>query len=273
MDPITGFFTSIANFFNTNLGPVLALMGNTPLDLTTANDIVTMAWQLMTAVADGFLAIFAVIGIIQMLYGQQTGTAYMPPGQFFFKMILTILMVHLSYMLGQDLIILNNELCMIVMANVQQFVRQVNGGQLFNQSQGALLTAMLTIVFGITLIRVIVQAVKRIIFFNVLFSLSGPAFLCSFLPQTSAWFAFWARTYIVTIFTQFFQYLTFGLGLQFFIATKQNGFVGFIIAIAMLTMVAEIPALLQRFASTAGASAGGVGGLLRVGITAAMLFA
>lgn len=276
MDPITqfitNFFGNIGNGLNTSLGPLVGLIGNTPLEFTTANDIVITGWKVMTGVADSFLVLFAIIGIMQMLYGQHTGTPYMPVGQFLSRMILTVIMVHLSFMLGQDLIIINNTLCGIVVVDVQGFIRQVNGGQLFNNGQTALLSVFLTIVFGLSLIRVIFQAVKRIIFFNVLFVLSGPAFLASFLPQTSAWFAYWVRTYVITIFTQFFQFLTFGLGLQFFLATKQTGFVGFILAIAMLNMVAEIPTILARFGTSSGASVGGIGGLVRTGMTAAMLF-
>src|SRR5262249_9204618 len=120
----------------------------------------------------------------------------------------------------------------------------------------------------------IFQAIKRMVFFNLLFVLSGLAFLASFLPGSSAWFAFWARTYVVTIFTQFFQYLCFGLGIQFWLAisAQHTGVVGFILAVAMLTMVAELPALLSRFATSSGASVEGVGSLVRAGITAARLF-
>ncbi len=84
------------------------------------------------------------------------------------------------------------------------------------------LTIVFSIVFGIGLFRVIFQAIKRVIRFNLLFVLSGPAFLTSFHPATAPVFSGWIRLYVVTIFEQFIQFLTFGLGLQFLIATKQN---------------------------------------------------
>jgi hypothetical protein len=276
MDPIT---QAIVIFLRTNglglndaLGPLFGLIGTTPLEFTTANPMVDTAWHVMTGVADSFLVLFAVMGIIQMLHGQHTGTPYLPAGQFLARMLLVVVMVHLSFMLGQDLLIINNFLCGIVNVDLQGFIRQLNGGLAFTNGQNALLSAFVGIVAGISLIRLLFQAVKRIVFFNVLFVLSGPAFLASFLPQTSAWFAYWARTYVVTIFTQFFQFLTLGLGLQFLLATKQTGLVGFILAIAMLNMVAEIPTLLARFAASSGASVAGVGGLVRTGLVAAQLF-
>jgi hypothetical protein len=197
----------------------------------------------------------------------------MPVGQFVPKVILTALLMHLSFILGQDLILLNNLLCGLVQANVMDFIKQVNGGQPFNAGQALGITAVLAVVFTISLVRVIFQAVKRIVFFNVLFVLSGPAFLMSFDAQTAPWFSFWARTYLVTIFTQFFQFLTFGLGFQFLIATKQTGLTGFFLAIAMLNLTAEIPGLLSRFSATAGATTAGIGSLVRSAITAAALFA
>ena len=95
----------------------------------------------------------------------------------------------------------------------------------------------------------------------------------SFHPQTAAWFSFWARTYLVTIFTQFFQFLTFGLGFQFLLVSKQTGLTGFLLAIAMLNLTAEIPGLLARFATSAGATAPGIGQFVRSAVTVAALFA
>jgi len=254
------------------INQLTGLIGNTPLEFTTANTAVIMGWKIMVGVADSFLVLFAIVGISQILHGEQTGTPSLPIGQFVFRLVLTVIMVHLSFILGQDLLVINNTLCGLVVADVQGFIRQVNGGQFFNDGQVFWFKAFLSIVFGLSILRIVFQAIKRIIFFNVLHVLSGPAFVASFLPQTSAWFAFWVRTYVVTIFTQFFQYLTLGLGLQFLIATKLNGLVGFLLAIAMLNLVAEIPAILSRFAATSGASVGGVGGVVRSGVAAATLF-
>src|SRR5438309_1915704 len=103
MDLITQFLTSIANALSSAFGPLSGLIGNTPLEFTTANTIIITAWRVMTGVADSFLVLFAVVGILQMLYGQYSGTPSLPPGQFVFRVVLTVVMVHLSFMLGQDL--------------------------------------------------------------------------------------------------------------------------------------------------------------------------
>jgi hypothetical protein len=155
---------------------------------------------------------------------------------------------------------------------VQDFIRQVNGGQPFNAGQTLNLSAVLAIVFAGSLVRVALQAVKRVVFFNVLFVLSGPAFLLSFHPHTSAWFAYWGRTYVVTAFTQFVQFTTLSLGFEFLVASKQTGTTGFLLAIAMLNLTAEIPGLLSRFAASAGASVSGAGSFVRSAVTAAALF-
>jgi hypothetical protein len=92
-------------------------------------------------------------------------------------------------------------------------------------------------------------------------------------PATSPIFSVWARMYFITIFEQFIQFLTFGLGVQFLIATQQTGLTGFILAIAMLNLTAEIPALLERFGAGSGSRGGGLGSLVSTAIKVAFLFA
>lgn len=277
MNPIAQFFITL---FNSILGglsapiqPLIDLIGNTPLGLSTANPVIDASWLAMTVVADTFLGLIVVVATIQVLYGQTTGTLYMPVGQFVSRAILTGILIHLSGIMLQDILILNNELCGVLHLQVQQFILMVNGGHPFDGGQTLNLTAVLGIVFGLSLLRVIFQAVKRVVFFDLLYVLAGPAFLMSFHPGTSAWFAYWARTMLTTAFSQFLQFLTLSLGIQFLIASKQNGPTGFLLAAAMLNLTAEIPDLLARFAASAGASVPGAGSLLRSAITAAAIFA
>ncbi len=265
--------TDALNALSGPIAPLVNLISSTPLEFTTQNAIVIAGWRTMTTVADVLLGLFIVIGAIQIMYGDTTGSLRMPVGQFVGKALLTAILIHLSALIGEQLLILNNLLCGLVTANVQNFVQGVNNGQLFNNGQIIVLTIVMTIVFGIGLFRVIFQAIKRVIRFNLLFVLSGPAFLTSFHPATAPVFSGWIRLYIVTIFEQFIQFLTLGLGLQFLIATKQTGLTGFILAIAMLNLTAEIPALLARFGAAAGGQGGGLGSLLNTAIKAAVLLA
>lgn len=265
--------TDALNALSGPIAPLVNLISSTPLEFTTQNAIVIAGWRTMTTVADVLLGLFIVIGAIQIMYGDTTGSLRMPLGQFVGKALLTAILIHLSALIGEQLLVLNNLLCGLVTANVQNFVQGVNNGQLFNNGQIIVLTIVMTIVFGIGLFRVIFQAIKRVIRFNLLFVLSGPAFLTSFHPATEPVFSGWIRLYIVTIFEQFIQFLTLGLGLQFLIATKQTGLTGFILAIAMLNLTAEIPALLARFGAAAGGQGGGLGSLLNTAIKAAVLLA
>jgi len=253
--------------------PLVNLFSTTPLGFTTQNPIVQQAWVAVTAAADILLGLFIVIGVIQIMYGQSTGTLEMPIGQFIAKAVLTAILIHLSALLGEYLLTLNNLLCELVQGNIQDFIRQFNNGRLFTNAQTLILSIALTIVFGFTLFRIIFQTVKRLIRFNVLFVLSGPAFLSSFHPYTSSIFSIWARMYVSTIFEQFIQYLSFGLGLQFLIATKQQGLTGFVLAVALLSFTAEIPALLSRFSAAASSNGGGLGSLINTAMKVGILFA
>ena len=103
------------------------------------------------------------------------------------------------------------------------------------------------------------------------FVLSGPAFLMSFHPLTAPWFSFWARLFVVTIFTQFFQFLGLGLGIQMIIDSHQTGVVGILLATAMFSLAAEIPRLLSRFSGAMDTSSRGLGSLLATGMVIARL--
>lgn len=254
------------------LAPLVNLMSSTPLTFTTQNALVLAGWRTMTLVADVFLGLFVVIGAVQIMYGDATGSLRLPVGQFVGKALLTALLIHLSAFIGEQLLLLNNLLSSLVGANVSDFVRSVNHGQLFTDGQTLGLTIVLTVVFGVGLFRVMFQAIKRVIRFNLLFVLSGPAFLTALHPATSPVFSGWIRLYVTTIFEQFVQYLTFGLGVQFLIATKQQGLTGFILAIAMLNLTAEIPTLLTRFGAATGGQSGGVTSLFTTAVKTAALF-
>ncbi len=95
MDPISQF---IVNLLNNILGglsgpiqPLINLIGFTPLELSTANPIVDAGWHLMVGAADAFLGLTVIVGAIQVMYGQSTGTLYMPIGQFLSKALLTVI--------------------------------------------------------------------------------------------------------------------------------------------------------------------------------------
>lgn len=249
------------------------LVQATPLALTTHNAVVMLAWRTMTGVADAFLGLYILIGAIQVMYGDSVGTLRMPIGQFIGKALLTAMLIHLSAAIGEYLLIFNNLLCGIVQANIQDFIRQVNKGLPFTDIQTTLIDLVITVLFNIGMIRILFQAIKRIIRFNVLFVLSGPAFLTSFHPATTSVFSIWVRMYVVTIFEQFIQYLTFGLGIQFLIATQQTGLTGFLLAAAMLNMTAEIPALLARFSAATGGQRGvNIGTLVSTTVRVAAAF-
>src|SRR5579885_496385 len=250
---------------------LVSLIGNTPLEDATANPVVNTLWGLMVILADTLLGLAFLLALIQQLYGEFTGRLSLPLSQLLGRLFLSAVLIHLSHLLGQDLLILMNEMSVILTANVADFIRQANGGQAAASNQQVVIAAGLSIAFGASLLRVVFQAVRRIVFFDVLFILSGPAFVLAFHPQTTAYFAFWARTFVTTAASQFLQYVTLGMGIAFWTAAQHNGPIGTILAIAALNLTAEIPTLLSWFATSASASVGGVGSLLRNGIIASRL--
>src|SRR5215469_3658186 len=81
------------------IAPLLNLTSTTPLEFTTHNAIVMQGWRAMTMVSDILLGLFIVIGALQMMYGDMTGTLRMPAGQFIARVILTALIFKLLALL------------------------------------------------------------------------------------------------------------------------------------------------------------------------------
>jgi hypothetical protein len=259
------------------LGPLQPLlvrfMSNTPLDLTTANQVVTGIWGTVLSISDAFFLLLIIIGTIQIMISHSTGTLTLPLNQFVPKIIVTALLMNLSFFFGQDLLIFNNMLCGAVNANLDGFFNQINNGAKITQGQGLLLYLGVIIVLNITLIRLIFQAFERLVLWNLLFVLSPLAFLLSFLPQTSSVFSFWGRMFVIVTFTQFVQFLAFALGLALLADSRQNGFSGVLLAIAMLFLVAKIPDLLGRFPSIGVQGSQGIGRVISTVIIGARLLA
>ncbi len=254
---------AIQAFFNTPntglgtgvLGPLQPLlvkfMSMTPLELTTTNQVVIGVWGTVLAIADAFFLLLIIIGTIQIMISNSTGLLTLPLSQFVPKIIMTALLMNLSFFFGQDLLIFNNLLCSAINANLGGFFNSINNGARITQGQGLLLYLGLIILLNITLIRLIFQAFERLVLWNLLFVLAPLAFLFSFLPQTSSVFSFWGRMFVIVTFTQFVQFLAFALGLALLANAGQTGFSGILLAIAMLFLVAKIPDLLGRFPSMA----------------------
>ena len=268
--PIPGAGTGV-------LGPLQPLlvkfMSTTPLELTTSNQVVAGVWGTVLAIANAFFLLLIIIGSIQMMVSNSTGTLTIPLSQFVPKIIVTAFLMNLSFFFGQDLLIFNNVLCGAINANLDSFFNTMNNGARITQGQGLLLYLGVIILLNITLIRLLFQAFERLVLWNLLFVLGPLAFLFSFLPQTSTVFAFWGRMFVIVTFTQFVQFLAFALGLALLANAGQTGLAGMLLAIAMLFLVAKIPDLLARFPSMSGQGTQGIGRIIGTIIVGARLLA
>lgn len=63
------------------IAPLVNMISSTSLAFTTQNPIVVTAWRTMTVVADLFFGLFLVIGAIQMMYGDSTGSLRVKPSK------------------------------------------------------------------------------------------------------------------------------------------------------------------------------------------------
>ncbi|GHO50840.1 conjugal transfer protein TrbL family protein [Ktedonospora formicarum] len=282
MDPIAFWdllqkiFTSPNSLFGTStLGPLepllITYLKSTPENLTAGNPVVIGAWGTMLAVADAFFALFIIVGAIQIMISNSTGTLTIPLSQFVPKIITTALMLNLSYFFCRMVLQLNNVLCGSVNANLDRFFQTINNGARITQGQSLLLYLGILILLNVLLFRLLFEAFDRLVLWNLLFVLSPIAILFSFLPHTSSVFTFWARLFLVVTFTQFVQFLAFALGLALLASFGQNGFDSLLLAIAMLFLVTKIPSLLARFSAMPVQSGQGIGQMIGTIVVGARL--
>lgn len=266
--PNTNFGTGVLG----PLEPILVqYMRNTPLELTTANQVVIVAWRTVLAIANAFFLLLVITGVIQTMISNSTGTLSIPISQFVPKIIMTGLLMNLSFFFGQNLLIFNNLLCGEVNANLNTFFNSINNGGRINNGQGFWLYFATVVLLNIGIIRLLFQAFERLVLWNLLFVLSSLAFLFLFLPQTASVFAFWGRLFIVTTFVQFVQFLAFALAIA--MIANANGLTQYLMAIAMLFLVAKVPDILSRFPSMGVSPSRGIGQLISTTIVAARLLA
>ena len=163
--PDTGVGTGV-------LGPLQPLlikfMSNTPLELTTSNQVVIDVWGTILAIADAFFLLLIIIGSIQMMVSNSTGTLSIPLSEFVPKIFVTVFLMNLSFFFGQDLLIFNNVLCSAINANLGAFFTTINNGARITQGQGLLLYLGVLILLNFTLIRLLFQAFERLVLWNAL---------------------------------------------------------------------------------------------------------
>jgi len=256
------------------LEPILfQFMKGTDLGLTVDHPIVIGAWGTVLAIADAFFFLLIVLGAIQIMLSQSTGTLTLPLSQFVPKILVTALMMHLSYFFGHLLLSFNNDLCGAVNVELDALFHIATDGQKITTIQSFLLYAAVTIILNFSILRLLIQTFERIVLWDLLFVLSSLAFLFSFLPHTSSVFSYWGRLFLVVTFTQFVQFLALSLGLALLAGAGLNGLAGELLAIAMLLLVAKIPDLLGRFPSMAIQGSQGIGRFISTIIVGARLLA
>nr|BBH92279.1 hypothetical protein KTA_04780 [Thermogemmatispora argillosa] len=252
MDELLRLLLALNNF-NPLMPLATSMLFTTSPALTTQNATVMLVWRTLLAISDGLLGLVTIIGTIQMMQSGATGSIRMPLGQFIGRILLSTLLMHSSAFLGEQLIQINNLLCLMLQANAGSSLLLLTGGRGLDSGTSLVLWAVLSIIFGIGFFRWLFQAIARIVRLDFLFVLSGPAFLCLIHPATSLIFSIWLRFYIVTLFEQFLQMLAFTLGFQLLLSSRQTGLPGFLLAAAIMNFTASVPRLLERFgAATSG---------------------
>jgi hypothetical protein len=229
-----------------------------PIMYTTGNPIVIAAWTTMTIVADTFLGLFVIIGTIQIMYSDAAGGLRMPLGTFLGRAVMHVIFIHLSPFMAEQLLNVNNLLSGVAGNSAGTFLQTVAPAP-----NGNIFTIILTIVLTLIIIRLEFQGIKRIVRFNLLFVLLGPAIIFGFFPATDNVTSTHLRILVATSFEQFVQFLALTLAIQFVRTIGTGNSAGLLLTIAVFTMVAEVPILLGQIIGSSS-SRGGGGGAARL---------
>lgn len=247
--------------------PLLRLAITTEPQTTYMNQAVTSTWQIMVVVANALLALFVITGGLQMMIGRATGTVYLPPQEFFPKLLGVALAINFSLLFGHILIDMNNALCALIQFDMTQFITSLGG----NAIGQVVVIFVLKIIFFIVVMFIIFQIIGRVVIIDLLLVLSPLWMLMWLLPQTKPYAEFSSRMLTVTIFEQAIQRVAFTVGAKFLISAGFNDPATMLImGTALLFTIGNIPRILGRLKGSYGNGNGGlgtvIGSVVRVGI-------
>jgi hypothetical protein len=262
---VTGAITFILQQILVPLATLFSFITSVPLQYTTENTIVIQAWTTMTIVADAFLGLFVIIGTIQIMYSDVTGGLRMPLGQFLAKAALTAILIQMSGFIGEQLLNLNNLLAGVAGDSAANFLQTLNADA--TNPSFNIFSIILVVVLGVIALILIFQGIGRIARFNLLFVLSGPAYLLSFHPATEAIFGTWIRMLFATAFEQFVQFLALTLAIQFVQTTGLTNTAGLLLTIGVMGLTTQVPRMVgELIGSRSSKGGGGLGGIFKAAV-------
>ena len=250
-----GIVNGFLQFLHTLIAPVV----NIPPEFTYQLNGVQAMWGWFRAISILLLALFTMIGGVQMMIGRAIGSQYTPPREFIPKVVAAFLACNASFLICQSLIGLGNTIDNATFAFTGNFVNTQGN---FIASFLLLLTGLiagtaingffilLDLLLIIFLLILIFRGWVRIFLVALLIVTSPLAIAAWVLPQTQKWTMFWFSLFITTIVEVFLEDVVLCLVVLILFSTDVHLLadtpVRLLIALTGLFMVTRVRSILTR---------------------------
>jgi Conjugal transfer protein TrbL len=236
---------------------------HTPAALSYRNDQVQQFQSASRLVANGLLAVVALVGGFNVMVRPYLGSTYHSAMELVPRLLLGVILINGASFWGRLAIDVNNALCGAFGGGPPP---TINDTVWRSMAPAGLLVVLIYVVMGLLLV---LQQLMRLALVDVLLATAPLAAICWILPQTHGWARLWGSLFVGTVFAQFVQVLALRLGFNLatgFPPGTAAGLIQPLLGIAVLALVLKIPGLMR------GGAAGGnfVGSLVGTAVGAAV---
>ena len=226
------------------LGSALNFITQTPPSGSYASPTVQGLWGVVRLIANAAFVLIALWGGFNVTLREGLGSPYHEAMDLFPRLILGALLVNTSLSWTQLAIDTNNALCSAVgQASLPAWEHA-------NTASQALVDVLAALIYLVTSLLLLLQALMRLALVDVLLVVSPLALLCWTLPQTQGWARLWSSTFFGAVFTQFVQVLTLKLGgsllTELTPMAADSALLAVLLGVAVLVLTLKVPSLMRH---------------------------
>ena len=226
----------------------LNFISQTPPDLSYNQPDVRRLWGALRAVADGALALVALVGGYNVLLRRQLGVRSDGAMETLARLLVGGILANSSLWWSSAAIDLENALCGLVgAAGFPGWDRLSTTAAVALWTPASLLAAVAALLYLAVCLLLAIQMLMRLVFVDVLLIVAPLGLLCWILPQTQRWSRWWSTAFVGAIATQFLQVTALVLANNLLTAIGSGGRAGDILGpfmgLATLVLVLKLPGL------------------------------
>lgn len=242
---ILGAIAAVLNLLLNLLG-AWRLLTSTDVSLSTQFSVVTNLNAWAVGVGDAALVLVLTLsGLNMLLLGAERGGGRELVG----RVLMAVLMSHLSLVFIGHLLELHNALCSGLLTTLGQdgaksLLAQHNN---VNYTQESIFSILEFLLQTVALVLVSLQLLVRLALLDLLIVVAPLAAMCFALPQTEEWWRKWCQLFIATLLVQFFQLCVIGLGGAFITHVQMTDLkaIALLLGIASIYLALQIPGMMS----------------------------